>query len=99
MLIDVAGFKGVEMLGDTYEITVEDLEGALRKQNMTLQPGDAVIINTGWGKLYGKDNARYIKSQPGHRREGARMARSSRIRCLSAPTTTPVETPTTCSCL
>ena len=51
VLIDVAGFKGVETLGDSYEITVEDLEGALKKQNVTLQPGDAVIINTGWGKL------------------------------------------------
>ena len=65
VLIDVAAFKGVEMLGDNYEITVEDLEGALKKQNMTLQAGDAVIINTGWGKLYGKDNARYVKSCPG----------------------------------
>src|SRR5688572_465475 len=27
VLIDVAAYKGVEMLGDTYEITVEDLEG------------------------------------------------------------------------
>jgi kynurenine formamidase len=65
VLIDVAGFKGVEMLGDNYEITVEDLEGALKKQNLTLQPGDAVLIHTGWGKLYGKDNARYVKSCPG----------------------------------
>ena len=39
VLIDVAGFKGVEMLGDNYEVTVEDLEGALKKQNMTLQRG------------------------------------------------------------
>ena len=59
------GFKGVEMLGDNYEITVDDLEGALKKQNLTLQPGDAVIIHTGWGKLYGKDNPRYMKSNPG----------------------------------
>ena len=65
VMIDVAGFKGVEMLGDNYEITVADLEGALKKQNMTLQPGDAVIINTGWGKLYGKDNGRYVKTCPG----------------------------------
>ena len=65
VLIDVAGFKGVEMLGDNYEITVADLEGALKKQNTTLQPGDAVIINTGWGRLYGKDNARFVKSCPG----------------------------------
>jgi kynurenine formamidase len=65
VLIDVAGFKGVEMLPDTYEITVEDLEGALKKQNVTLQTGDAVIINTGWGKLWAKDNARFVKSCPG----------------------------------
>jgi kynurenine formamidase len=65
VLIDVAGYKGVPMLGDNYEITVEDLEGALKKQNVTLQPGDAVVINTGWGSLYGKDNARYVKSCPG----------------------------------
>src|SRR5262249_29364836 len=43
----------------------QDLEGALKKQNITLQPGDAVIINTGWGKLWGKDNACYVKSCPG----------------------------------
>jgi kynurenine formamidase len=65
VLIDVAGFKGVETLGDNYEITVEDLEGTLKKQNTTLQPGDAIIVNTGWGRLYGKDNARYVKSCPG----------------------------------
>ena len=65
MLIDVAGYKGVEILGDNYEITVEDLEGALKKQNLTLQAGDAVLIHTGWGKLYGKENARYVKGCPG----------------------------------
>jgi kynurenine formamidase len=65
VLIDVAGFKGVEMLGDNYEITVADLEGALKKQNLTLQPGDAVIVHTGWGKLWGKENARYMRSCPG----------------------------------
>ena len=65
VLIDVAGYKGVEMLGDSYEITVEDIEGALKKQNVTLQAGDAVIINTGWGKLWGKENARFSKTCPG----------------------------------
>jgi len=65
VLIDVAGFKGVEMLGDNYEVTVEDIEGALKKQNTSLQPGDAILINTGWGRLYGKDNARFVKSCPG----------------------------------
>ena len=65
VLIDVAGLKGVDTLPDTYEITVQDLEQALQKQALKLQPGDAVLINTGWGRLWGKDNARYVKSCPG----------------------------------
>jgi kynurenine formamidase len=65
VLLDVAAYKGVDILPDTYEITVEDLEGALKKQSLTLQPGDAILINTGWNKLWAKDNARYNKSCPG----------------------------------
>ena len=65
VLIDVAGLKGVEMLPDTYEITVADLQQALQKQNVTLQPGDAILVNTGWGRLWGKDNGRYSKTNPG----------------------------------
>ena len=65
VLIDVAGLKGVEMLSDNYEITVSDLQQALAKQNLALHPGDAVLIHTGWGKLYGNDNARYTKTAPG----------------------------------
>jgi kynurenine formamidase len=65
VLIDVAALKGVDMLPDTYEITVQDLQQALQRQSLTLQPGDAVIIHTGWGKLWAKDNVRYMKSCPG----------------------------------
>ncbi|HEY6513990.1 MAG TPA: cyclase family protein [Burkholderiaceae bacterium] len=65
VLIDVAGLKGVETLPDTYEITVQDLQDALKRQNLTLAAGDAVLIHTGWGRLYGKDNPRYVKSCPG----------------------------------
>src|SRR5262249_45646248 len=44
VLIDVAALKGVEMLGDTYEITPQDLQVALARQgNMKIVPGDAVI--------------------------------------------------------
>jgi kynurenine formamidase len=65
VLIDVAAVKGVEMLADSYEITVADLEQALAKQTITLEPGDAILIHTGWGKLWGKDNARYARGNPG----------------------------------
>ena len=65
VMVDIALLKGVEMLADNYEITVQDLQQALAKQNVTLQPGDAVIIHTGFGKLWEKDNARYSKGNPG----------------------------------
>jgi kynurenine formamidase len=65
VLIDVAGLKGVEMLPDTYEITAQDLQLALQRQRLRLQPGDAVLIHTGWGKLWAKENARFVRTCPG----------------------------------
>jgi kynurenine formamidase len=65
VLIDVAGLKEVDILPDEYEITVEDLEAALERQGVELREGDAVLIHTGWGKLWGEDNARYNASTPG----------------------------------
>jgi kynurenine formamidase len=65
VLIDVAGLKGVDILPDEYEITVEDLEAALERQGVELQEGDAVLIHTGWGTPWGEDDARYNASTPG----------------------------------
>ena len=65
VLIDVAALKGVEMLPETYEITVQDLLQGLARQKVALQPGDGILVHTGWGKLWGKDNARYQRSSPG----------------------------------
>jgi kynurenine formamidase len=59
------------MLPDTYEITVSDLQRALERQKTALQAGDAILINTGWGRLWGKDNDRYAKSNPGLGAAGA----------------------------
>ena len=65
VLIDVAALKGATMLPDAYPITAADLEQALQRQKLTLQPGDAVIVNTGWGRLWDTDAARYLKTNPG----------------------------------
>jgi kynurenine formamidase len=65
VLLDVAALKGVDMLPDAYEVTAQDLQQALSKQNLTLRPGDAVLLHTGWGTLWEQDNPRYMKSAPG----------------------------------
>jgi kynurenine formamidase len=54
VLIDVAGFKGVDALPPFYEITPQDLEGAVRKQQVQLRPGDVVLIRTGALRFWGQ---------------------------------------------
>jgi len=65
VLIDVAGLKGVDALPTSYNITPDDLQQALAKANQKLEPGDAVVIRTGWSKLMGKENQRYGSVSPG----------------------------------
>ena len=72
VLIDVAALKGVDMLQTGYEITIDDLQAALKRQGTALRAGDAVLIHGGWGKLWGKDNVRYQTG--GHAGIGVRAA-------------------------
>ena len=65
VLIDVAALKGVAMLPDRYEITVDDLRQALDRQGVELEAGDAVLIHTGWGVLWDTDAERFMASNPG----------------------------------
>lgn len=65
VLVDVAALKQVDVLPDAYEITAADLQHALARQKLELQPGDAVLVRTGWSVLWGKDNPRYLKANPG----------------------------------
>jgi len=65
VLIDVAAYKGVAQLPDKYEITVDDLKGALQKEAVEIRSGDMVLIHTGWGSLWMKDNAKFGATEPG----------------------------------
>lgn len=65
VLLDIAALKGVEMLAEDYEITVADLEQALSRASLRLEPGDAVIIHTGWGLLWERDPSRFVRGGPG----------------------------------
>lgn len=65
VLLDIAKLKGVEILPADYEITTEDLQQALEAANLTIKPGDAVIINTGWGRLWTRDVERFLGPAPG----------------------------------
>ena len=67
VLIDVADYKGVERLEPGYEISVNDLQGALDKQGVMLQAGDVVLIRTGHSKLWDENKDAYYnwRAEPG----------------------------------
>jgi kynurenine formamidase len=65
VLIDVAKYKGVPQLAGNYEITPADLKGALQKEGVSIKSGDMVLIHTGWGALWMKDNAKFGATEPG----------------------------------
>jgi kynurenine formamidase len=66
-LFDLVGVRGRDLnLGE--EITIADLEAAMMRQNMApdaVKPGDCVFLHTGWGSLWNKDNATFVKGEPG----------------------------------
>jgi len=65
ILLDIAALKNVDMLPGTYEITVADIEQALAAQDLEIERGDAVVLHTGWGLLFGSDNRKYQVTNPG----------------------------------
>ncbi len=72
VLVDVAGYKGVERLEVGYVITVADIEGALKKQGVEITEGDVALFRTGHGKLWMVDNEMYNSGEPGIGLEAAR---------------------------
>ena len=67
ILFDVEAVKG-KMMEVGEEITVADLRAALQKQNMQeadVKEGDAVFFNTGFGKLWIKNNDKFNSGEPG----------------------------------
>ena len=65
LLVDMPGFKGVTSLKIGEVITVADLEGALKKQDVSVREGDVVLIRTGHGQLWMKNNEVYGRGEPG----------------------------------
>lgn len=72
VLIDVAGHRRVERLRTGEVITAADLESALRAQKVSVGEGDIVLIRTGHGRLWMKDNVEFSGGEPGIGMEAAR---------------------------
>ena len=77
ILLDMAGYFGVDMVPEGKPLNRVEIEGAMRRQGIkAIEKGDVVLFYTGWLKLLGKDNKRFISSGPGLGRDGARYLAS-----------------------
>ncbi len=67
VLLDVAATLGVERLEGGYGITLADLDAALARTGVALEPGDVVLVRTGHMQLYkARDRTAYTTgAQPG----------------------------------
>ncbi|MGN6828966.1 cyclase family protein [Paucibacter sp. M5-1] len=70
LLLDVARYKGLEMLPESYGITVADLQGTARAQGVDFEDGDVIMVRTGRMQLF-KDADKYMHNTPGLTRESA----------------------------
>jgi kynurenine formamidase len=79
VLLDVARFKNVEALAPGQEISAQDLEGTAKAEGVEIQPGDSVLIRTGYGKFFEADRAKYSGFRPGPGEEAARWLVRKRV--------------------
>lgn len=87
VLLDMAGYFNTDMVKEGTAFNRVEIEGAMRRQGVkAIEKGDVVLFYTGWQKLIGKDEKRYISSGPGLGRDGARYLASLDVAMVGVDT-------------
>ncbi|HYM70913.1 MAG TPA: cyclase family protein [bacterium] len=90
VLLDVCAITGHDPLPPHYRITGADLEAAARHAGVTVGPGDALLVRTGYAKVWG-DEARYLAAA-GVGRDGSEWAAAHKVGCAGCDNMTWDET-------
>ena len=87
VVLDMAGYFGIDIVKEGTAFNRAEIEGAMKRQGMkAIEKGDVVLFYTGWLKLLGKDNKRFISVNPGLGRDGARYLASLEVAMVGADT-------------
>jgi kynurenine formamidase len=84
VLLDVAGIRKQKRLPVGYAITPQDLQACVDAHHLEIRPGDVVLIHTGHGKLWMKDNQAYNDGEPGIGIAAARWLSEKKITLVGA---------------
>ena len=91
ILLDVAALHGVDTLPPSHPIGRADIEGCLKKQGLSIKPGDVVLLRTGQMLLW-PDKA-FASNTPGLNREGAEYLAKHGVIMIGADNLTLEQTP------
>jgi len=86
ILLDVAAIRKAERLPNGYVITPEELQACLDANKLQIRPGDMVLIRTGHGQLWMKDNETYGDGEPGLGLAAARFLTDKKVCLIGADT-------------
>ena len=86
VLLDMAAYYGVDVVKEGTAFNTAEIEGAARKQGVTIRQGDVVIFHTGWLSLIDKDPKRFGSVEPGLGRDGARYLVGKNVVAVGADT-------------
>ena len=86
ILLDIARLRGVDRLGVGEEITPKDLEAAEARQKTRVEPGDILILRTGWMRNYTVDGnvPAYWNGEPGVTAECARWLHDRQVAAIAS---------------
>jgi kynurenine formamidase len=76
-------------LAPGFEITAAHLEATAKAQGVEVRAGDSLLIRTGWGQYFGKDNAKFLGEQsPGPGQDAAKWIIDHKVRLAGDDTAT-----------
>lgn len=65
VLLDIAGWKGVDHLEQGEAITAADLDQCAAAEGVEIRSGDLLLLRTGWMRIFAEDPERYNSGEPG----------------------------------
>jgi kynurenine formamidase len=72
-----------------FEITAKHLDDTAAAHGVAVNKGDSLLIRTGWGQFFGKDNAKYLGEQsPGPGQDAAKWIIGKGVRLAGDDTAT-----------
>jgi len=70
VLLDMAGHLGLPHLPHGHHISASDLTAVTQAQGVDVRSGDALLVRTGWIRVWSEERERFLRDTPGLGEDG-----------------------------